>query len=47
MVAPGGTLVVSGFMHYERDGVEAALDAFDVVSRTHEDEWCADVLRRR
>ncbi len=47
MVVPGGTLVVSGFMHYERDGVEAALDAFDVVSRTHEDEWCADVLRRR
>lgn len=47
MVAPGGTLVVSGFMHYERDGVEAALDAFEVVSRTHEDEWCADVLRRR
>ena len=47
MVVPGGTLVVSGFMHYERDGVESALDAFDVVSRTHEDEWCADVLRRR
>ncbi len=47
MVVTGGTLVVSGFMHYEREGVEAALDAFDVVSRTHEDEWCADVLRRR
>ena len=47
MVVPGGTLVVSGFMHYERESVEAALDRFDVVSRTHEDEWCADVLRRR
>jgi ribosomal protein L11 methyltransferase len=47
MVVPGGTLVVSGFMHYERDGVETALDAFEVVSRSHEDEWCADVLRRR
>lgn len=47
MVVPGGMLVVSGFMQYERDGVEAALDGFDVVSRTHEDEWCAGVLRRR
>jgi len=47
MVVPGGSLVVSGFMHYERDAVEAALDAFEVVSRADEDEWCADVLRRR
>ncbi len=34
MVVSGGTLVVSGFMHYERDGVEAALDGFTVESRT-------------
>ncbi len=47
MVVSGGTLVVSGFMHYERDHVEAALDGFTVESRRHEDEWCADVLRRR
>ncbi len=47
LVTAGGALVVSGFMDYERDGVEAALDAFDVISRRHEDEWCAAVLRRR
>lgn len=47
MVVEGGTLVVSGFMAYERAGVEAALDAFDVVTRGQEDEWCAAVLRRR
>lgn len=47
MVRAGGTLVVSGFMAYERPEVEAALDAFDVVSRGREDEWCAAVLRRR
>jgi len=47
LVESGGTLVVSGFMDYERPAVEAALSAFDVVTRSHEDEWCADVLRRR
>jgi ribosomal protein L11 methyltransferase len=46
-VVPGGTLVISGFMADERDGVEAALQAFDVVARSAEDEWCAAVLRRR
>lgn len=47
LVAPGGTLVISGFMDYERPGVETALEAFDVVARSAEDEWCAAVLRRR
>lgn len=47
LVAPGGALVVSGFMDYERPGVEAALEAFEVASRSHEDEWCAGVLHRR
>lgn len=47
LAAPGGTLVISGFMAYERPGVEAALDAFDVTDRRQEDEWCAAVLRRR
>jgi ribosomal protein L11 methyltransferase len=47
LVGPGGTLVVSGFMADEQPGVEAALEAFDVVSRSAEDEWCAAVLRRR
>lgn len=47
LVVGDGTLVVSGFMEYERPAVEAALDAFDVVARSHEAEWCAAVLRRR
>ncbi|MFN7977011.1 MAG: 50S ribosomal protein L11 methyltransferase [Vicinamibacterales bacterium] len=47
LTAAGGTLVISGFMAYERPGVEAALDAFDVTARSQEDEWCAAVLRRR
>ncbi len=46
LTAPGGQLIVSGFMDYERDGVETALEGFDVVSRMDEDEWCASVLRR-
>lgn len=46
MTTSGGTLIVSGFMQYERDGVEAALDGFTVIARSHEDEWCAAVLRR-
>ncbi len=33
LVVRDGTLVVSGFMDYERPGVEAALDDFDVVAR--------------
>lgn len=47
LVVPGGTLVISGFMADERPGVEAALDACEVVARHAEDEWCAAVLRRR
>lgn len=47
LTAPGGTLVISGFMEYERPGVEAALDVFEVAARSQEDEWCAAVLRRR
>ncbi|MGD9906678.1 MAG: 50S ribosomal protein L11 methyltransferase [Vicinamibacterales bacterium] len=45
-VAPGGHLVVSGFMDDERTGVEAALVAFAVERRLAEDGWCAAVLRR-
>jgi ribosomal protein L11 methylase PrmA len=47
VVAPSGTLVVSGFTETERDGVERALDRFAVVERLTEDEWRALVLRRR
>ena len=46
LVAPGGQLVVSGFMDYEAAGVEAALTGFAVETRDHEDDWCAFVLRR-
>ena len=46
LTAPGGQLIVSGFMHDEAAGVEAALTAFAVETRDHEDEWCAFVLRR-
>lgn len=47
LVAPGGTLVISGFMDDEASDVEAALTAFEVEARSREDEWCAAVLRRR
>jgi ribosomal protein L11 methyltransferase len=47
-VAPGGHLVVSGFMDDERAAVEAGLaPAFDVVSRLDDDGWCGLTLRRR
>lgn len=45
-VVPGGLLVISGFMHDERDEVEAALSAFAVEARVDEDGWCAATLRR-
>lgn len=47
LVAPAGRLVISGFVGDERERVEAALDAFVVVDRMQEDEWCAALLRRR
>lgn len=47
MVMPHGTLVISGFMAYERPGVERAFPAFDVAARGQEDEWCSAVLTRR
>lgn len=47
VVAPAGTLVVSGFMDDEADGVERALAAFEVERRLQEDVWRAAVLRRR
>lgn len=46
LTAPGGTLIVSGFMEYEAADVEASLSAFTVTARAQEDEWCAFVLRR-
>jgi ribosomal protein L11 methyltransferase len=46
-VVPGGLLIISGFMHDERNEVEAALSAFAVEARVDEDGWCAATLRRR
>ncbi len=46
LTAPGGRLIVSGFIDDEAAGVEAALDGFAVETRAREDEWCALVLRR-
>jgi ribosomal protein L11 methyltransferase len=45
-VAPGGRLIVSGFMDDERDAVETALTAFALETRLDEDGWCAATLRR-
>lgn len=44
--APGGALVISGFMDDEVDGVEQALADFTVERRLAEDVWRAAVLRR-
>ncbi len=46
-VAPGGRLIVSGFMDDERAAVETALAAFVVETPLDEDGWCALTLRRR
>jgi ribosomal protein L11 methyltransferase len=46
-VAPGGRLIVSGFVLDERADVEQALSAFAVEARLDEDGWCAATLRRR
>ena len=46
LVRVDGTLIVSGFMEDEREGVERALGGFAVASRFAEDGWCAVVLRR-
>lgn len=46
LTAPGGQLIVSGFIDDEAAGVEAALASFAVETRAREDEWCAFSLRR-
>ena len=46
-VAPGGRLIVSGFMDDERAAVAAALAAFVVEAPIDEDGWCALTLQRR
>lgn len=46
LVRPGGTLIVSGFMTDERNGVEAAFADLAVAERFAEEGWCAAVLTR-
>ena len=42
IVAPGGQLVLSGFMEHEEADVMRAFDGYEVTDRTREDEWlCA------
>ena len=45
--APGGRLVLSGFMDHEERDVLAAFVNCAVETRTQEDEWICAVLRRR
>lgn len=47
MVAPGGRLIVSGFMHKEEDAVIAAYPDFTVSTRSEEDEWVCVGMQRR
>lgn len=46
MTAPGGQLIVSGFVEDEAAEVAAALTAFTIETRRQENEWCAFALRR-
>ncbi len=41
VVAPGGTLILSGILDSERDAVVAAFDGLRLVQETREDEWVA------
>jgi ribosomal protein L11 methyltransferase len=46
LVAPGGTLIVSGLMTEERDAVRSAFSTFSVVWTSHEDEWAALAMKK-
>ena len=47
LAAPGGRLVLSGFMEHEEADVLAAFASCAVVARSQEDEWVCVTLRRR
>ena len=44
-VRPGGTLILSGLLKEERDGVRQAFGSADVVWEAEEDGWIGLVLR--
>jgi ribosomal protein L11 methylase PrmA len=45
LAAPGGRLVVSGFMESEEREVNAAFASCEVERRSQEDEWVCVTLR--
>ena len=45
--APGGRLVLGGFLDHEEREVMAAFAHCDVEARTQEEEWMCAILRRR
>jgi ribosomal protein L11 methyltransferase len=46
LLAPGGTLVLSGILDEEGDAVRAAYSDLELLDRPREADWCALVLRR-
>src|SRR5690606_23156042 len=47
LLAPGGTLVLSGILDEEGDSVRAAYPDLELLDRPREADWCALVLRSR
>ena len=46
LLAPGGTLVLSGILDEEGDSVRAAYPDLELLDRPRDGDWCALVLRR-
>jgi ribosomal protein L11 methyltransferase len=46
LTAPGGRLILSGFMHEEEDAVVAAYSGLAVSTRSEEDEWVCVGMQR-
>ena len=46
LLAPGGTLVLSGILAEEGDAVRAAYPDLQLIERLEEGDWCALVLGR-
>lgn len=47
LLAPGGTLVLSGILDEEGDAVRAAYPDLELLERPRDGDWCALVLRGR
>ena len=46
LVAPGGRLILSGFMEHEEEDVLRGFDGYELDDRSQEDEWLSVTLRR-